>query len=191
MRPVLSRRRVPMSEAVVVSSRRVHDGRVVKLSVEEVRLPNGNLVSLEVIRHPGAAAVVPLDGNGDVILVRQYRHATGTWILEIPAGKLDHPGEPPDACARREVEEETGFRAGTLIPLGWIWTTPGFTDERIWLYLARDLTPARASLQADEVLTVDRLPLAEAARRAADGEITDGKSVCALFRAMASIQGNR
>lgn len=177
-----------MSDPVIVSSRSIHDGRIVKLALEEVRLPNGHTITLEVIKHPGAAAVVPLDHDGNVILVRQYRHATGSWLLEVPAGKLDHPGEPSEDCALREVEEETGYRAGRLSPLGWIWTTPGFTDEKIWLYLAQDLTPTRASLQPDEVLTVEKLPLAEAVRRAASGEIVDGKSVCALLRAA---YGNR
>ena len=172
-----------MSDPVIVSSRSIHDGRIVKLALEEVRLPNGHTITLEVIKHPGAAAVVPVDHDGNVILVRQYRHATGSWLLEVPAGKLDHPGESPEACALREVEEETGYRAGTLSSLGWIWTTPGFTDEKIWLYLAEDLSPTRASLQPDEVLTVEKLPLAEAVRRAGSGEIVDGKSVCALLRA--------
>jgi ADP-ribose pyrophosphatase len=172
-----------MSDAVVLSSKSVHDGRVVKLSLEEVRLPNGHTLTMELIRHPGAAAVVPVDQDGNVILVRQYRHATGGWLLEVPAGKLDHPGEPPEDCARREVEEETGYRAGRLVPLGWVWTTPGFTDEKIWLYLALDLTPTQSDLQADEVLTVEKLPFAEAAARALSGEIVDSKSVIALLRA--------
>lgn len=181
-----------MSDPVVLSSRSVHDGRIVKLSLEEVRLPNGNTVTLELIRHPGASAVVPVDADGNAILVRQYRHATGSFLLEVPAGKLDHPGESPEVCALREVEEETGYRAGRLVPLGWIWTTPGFTNEKIWLYLALDLQPSRSNLQADEVLTVESLPLAEAARRALSGEIVDGKSVCALLRAAAShVSGNR
>jgi len=181
-----------MSDPVVLSSRSVHDGRIVKLSLEEVRLPNGNVITLELIRHPGASAVVPVDADGNAILVRQYRHATGSWLLEVPAGKLDHPGEAPEECALREVEEETGYRAGRLVPLGWIWTTPGFTDEKIWLYLALDLEPTVSNLQADEVLTVESLPLAEAARRAVSGEIVDGKSVCALLRAAAAIAaGNR
>jgi ADP-ribose pyrophosphatase len=172
-----------MSDPGILSSRLVHDGRIVKLSVEEVRLPNGNTVALEVIKHPGAAAVVPLDHEGNVVMVRQYRHATGSWLLEVPAGKLDHPGESPEDCALREVEEETGYRAGQLASLGWIWTTPGFTNEKIWLYLATDLTPTSASLQPDEVLTIEKLPMTEAVRRAAAGEIVDGKSVCALLRA--------
>ena len=170
------------SEETLIERRSIYEGRVVRLSVDQVRLPNGNLCELEMIRHPGASAVVPLDSDGNVLLVKQYRYASGGWLLEIPAGKLDG-GEAPEACARREVEEETGQRPGELVPMGWIWTTPGFTDERIWLYLARDLTPARQNLQTDEVLTVERMPLDRAVSLAARGEIRDGKSVCALLRA--------
>lgn len=176
-----------MSDPVVLSSRSVHDGRIVKLWIEEVRLPNGNTAMLELIRHPGASAVVPVDASGNAILVRQYRHATGSFLLEVPAGTLDSPHEVPEDCARREVEEETGYRPGRLVPLGWVWTTPGFTDEKIWLYLALDLVPTRSAPEDDEVLTVETLPLAEAARRAVSGEIVDAKSVCALLRAAASL----
>ena len=172
-----------MPESEVLSSETAYTGRIVTLSVETVRLPNDRTVSLEIVRHPGAAAAVPIDDRGRVILVRQYRHATGSWLLEVPAGKLDHPGESPEDCARREVEEETGFRAGEMTSLGWIWVTPGYSNEKIWLYLARRLTPVPASLQPDEVLTVEPLPLADAVRRAASGEIVDAKSVCALLRA--------
>src|SRR5262245_33106793 len=161
---------------------RVHDGRIVKLDVEEVHLPNGNVVTLEIIRHRGAAAIVPVDDEGRCVLIRQYRHATGGWLLEVPAGTLD-PGETPETCAAREVREETGLTAARLDPLGWIWTTPGFTDEKIWLYRATGLTATGTAHQPDEVITVERLPLAEAVRRAVSGEITDAKSVCALLRA--------
>jgi len=165
-----------------LESRSVFRGRIVELSVDRVRLPNGKVCELEMIRHPGAAAVVPVDDNGDVILVRQYRYAAGGLLLEVPAGKLDG-GEPPAECAARELQEETGFSATEITPMGWIWTTPGFTDEKIWLYLATGLSPARQDLQDDEVLTVERLPLSEAVRQAERGEIRDAKSVCALFRA--------
>jgi ADP-ribose pyrophosphatase len=168
--------------AVVLSSRSVHDGRIVKLSLEEVRLPNGNTVTLELIRHPGAAAVVPVDQDGNVILVRQYRHATGSWLLEIPAGKLDHPGESSEACARREVEEETGYRAGRLVPWVGSGRRPGSPTRRSGSISRWSLTPTRSDLQPDEVLTVEKLPLEEAARRAITA-IVDGKSVCALLRA--------
>ncbi len=171
-----------MAEVESLGTRSVFHGRVVDLSVEKVRLPNGNVVELELIRHPGAAAVVPVSEDGKVLLIRQYRHATGGFILEVPAGKLDS-GELPDVCARREVEEETGYRPGSLTPLGWIWTTPGFTDEKIWLYLATDLSPARQDLQRDEVLSVERVPWRDAVQKALQGEIQDAKSVCALLRA--------
>ena len=161
----------------VLSTRSVFDGRVVSLRLEEIELPGGRRSTLEVIRHPGAAAVVPVDAEGQVLLVRQYRHATGgEWLLEVPAGKLD-PGEAPEACAARECEEETGRRPGELVPLGWIWTTPGFTDERIWLYLARDLRAGRQNLQADEELRVERRPFREALALALDGGLEDGKSI--------------
>jgi len=171
-----------MAETEVLDKRGVFRGRVVDLSIERVRLPNGNVCELELIHHPGAAAVVPVDGDGNVLLVRQYRHATGGYLLEVPAGKLD-PGERPETCALREVEEETGYLPVNLTPLGWIWTTPGFTDEKIWLFLATGLAPARQDLQHDEVLTVERVPLAAAVAWALSGEIVDAKSVCALLRA--------
>ncbi len=171
-----------MKDVERLEVRPIHEGRVVRLFVERVRLPNGSACELEIVRHPGAAAVVPVDSEGRVLLVRQYRHATGGFLLEVPAGKLD-AGEPPDECARREVEEETGHRAGRLEPLGWIFTTPGFSDERIWLFLATDLEPTRQSLGPDEVLTVERMTVPEALGMALAGGIVDAKSVCALARA--------
>jgi ADP-ribose pyrophosphatase len=173
--------------ARVLASEAVFRGRVVDLRVEEIELPSGRRSRLELIRHPGAAAVVPLDDQGRALLVRQYRHATGgEWLLEVPAGKLD-PGETPETCARRECEEETGFRPAELVPLGWIWTTPGFTDERIWLYLARGLTAGRQDLQDDEALRLEPLPFAEALALALGGGIDDGKSIAALARAAAHL----
>ena len=165
-----------------LETREIFAGRTVRLNVEKVRLPNDKVTDLEIVRHSGAAAVVPVTDDGHVFLVRQYRHATGGYLLEIPAGKLD-PGEEPEACALRETEEEIGYRPGKLQTLGWIWTTPGFTDEKIWLYLATDLQPARQELGADEVLSIERVTLADAVEKAARGEIHDSKSVCALLRA--------
>lgn len=170
-----------MSDAERLGRREIYRGRIVDLSIDRVRLPNGEVCELELIRHPGAAAIVPLDDAGDVVLVRQFRYAASGWLLEVPAGKLDG-GEAPERCAARELEEETGLRARGFRSLGWIWTTPGFTDEKIWLYLATGLEPARQALQPDEVLRVERLPLADAVERAARGEIRDAKSVCALLR---------
>jgi len=178
-----------------LGSREVFRGRTVRLDVDTVRLPNGREMDFEMVRHSGAAAVVPLADDGQVLLVRQYRYATGGWILEVPAGKLDG-GEAPEDCARREVEEETGFRPRELEPLGWIWTSPGFTDERIWLFLARGLTPGQQELGHDEVLALERVPLARAVEMAAGGdrgdggEIVDAKSICALLRADRRLRGS-
>jgi ADP-ribose pyrophosphatase len=171
-----------MNDGEMLERRPVFDGKVVKLSVDTVRLPNGHVTELEMIEHPGAAAVVPVDQVGNVLLVHQYRYATGGWLLEIPAGKLDGD-ELPESCAVREVEEETGYKPTTLTPLGWIWTTPGFTDEKIWLYLATDLENSQQALQDNEVLSVKRMPLEQATEMATTGEIVDAKSIIGLLRA--------
>lgn len=162
--------------------REIYKGKVVHLVVEQVTLPNGHSTTLEIIHHPGAAAVVPFVAADRVVLVRQYRHAAGGYLLEVPAGKLD-PGEPPEVCARRETEEETGYRPGRIERLGSIFTTPGFTDEVIHLFAAYDLTRTQSSVDDDEVLSVEELSLAEALEKAERGEICDAKSMCALFLA--------
>lgn len=167
-------------EAELLARSRLYSGPIFDLRQDRVRLPNGRVADLDVIAHPGAAAVVPIDPDGQVLLLRQYRYATGRWLLEVPAGKLA-PGERPADCAGRELEEETGFTAGRLDELGSIWTTPGFTDERIWLYLARDLRPGRRGLEPDEVLEPASLPWGEVLARVADGGISDAKSVCSLL----------
>jgi len=149
--------------------------------IEEALLPNGRRVALDVLRHPGAAAVVPFLSPTEVLLIRQYRHATGGTILEVPAGKLD--GEDPAVCAARELEEEAGQRAGRLERLGAIWTTPGFTDEKIHLFAAFDLTPVPQRLESDEVIELVRMPLARALALVWDGEIADAKSALALLHA--------
>src|SRR5512134_1438222 len=110
------------ADVEVLESRQVFAGRVLDLRVDRVRLGNGRVSELEVVRHPGAVAVAALTSTGEVLLVRQYRYATGEWVLEVPAGKVD-PGEDPEKAAGRELEEETGFRAGRLDALGWVWTT--------------------------------------------------------------------
>ncbi len=175
-------------EPVRLSTAGIYRGRVVDLALDRVRLPNGNETELEMIRHPGAAVALPIETDTDgivyALLVRQYRYAAGGWLLEVPGGKLDGV-EDPEVCARRELEEEIGYRAATLTPLGSILTTPGFTDERIWLYLATDLErlPDGPALEADEVMELDRMPLAEAVAHAASGKIEDAKTVAALLRA--------
>jgi ADP-ribose pyrophosphatase len=174
-----------MSRAVVLSRSPVHKGRVLDIGVERVRLPSGVETDLEMIRHPGAAAIVPLTANGEILLVHQFRHAAAGMLWEVPAGTLV-PGEEPVACAHRELQEEAGMRAVEMIDLGWILPAPGYTDERIHLYLARGLTPATQNLDADEVITeVRAIPVAEVLRQVAAAELIDAKSVVAICRAQA------
>lgn len=162
--------------------RKVYDGRIVHLEVERVTLPNGVDVDLEIIRHPGASAVVA-EEDGAVILIRQYRYAGDGYIWEVPAGTLQ-PGELPDACARRELAEEAGVEASEVVLLGSILTTPGFCDERIHLFLARGLRAVATRHDHDEVITdVSRLQWPAVLGMIRSGEIVDAKSLVALYHA--------
>lgn len=161
--------------------RLAHRGRFLSLYVEEAELPNGRRVDLDVVRHPGASAVVPFETDRTVLLIRQFRHAAGGTIWEVPAGKLD--GDTPEDCAAKELEEEAGRRAGRLERLGSILTTPGFTDEVIHLFAAFDLQPVPKRLESHEVIEVIPTPLGRALEMVWSGEITDAKSVVALIHA--------
>jgi ADP-ribose pyrophosphatase len=164
--------------------RQIYKGRIVDLRLETVTLPNQVTVTLEMVRHPGAAAIVPVHEDGSVTLVRQYRHAAAGYIWEIPAGKLD-AGEEPASCAARELREEAGLTAGELVRLGMIFTAPGFCDERIHLFLARQLTATAQQLDEDEVLSVSRIPLSQALDMIGSGAIQDAKTIAGLHHAAA------
>ncbi|MBJ19039.1 MAG: NUDIX hydrolase [bacterium] len=163
--------------------RRVHQGAQFEFITEPVDLPNGRRVELDLLRHPGAAAVIPFIEDDRILMLRQFRHATGGEILEIPAGKLD-PGEAPEACAIRELEEETGHRAGRIEKLGAIWTSPGFTDEIIHLFAAYDLEPTEQRLEPDEIIQLVPMKLATAIAELS-GPVVDGKTATALLLAAA------
>nr|MBI3614800.1 NUDIX hydrolase [Nitrospirota bacterium] len=160
-------------------TKNIYTGRVVTLNLETVTLPNGATVELETIRHPGAAAVVPLKDDGTVVLIRQFRHAAGGFIYEIPAGKLS-PGEAPLLCAARETEEEVGYRVGSLDLLASIFTAPGFADEVIHIYLGTNLSQSKQQLEPDEVLDIAEMPLEKAMALIRDGTIRDGKTIVGL-----------
>jgi ADP-ribose pyrophosphatase len=178
----------PAAEPGRIASRTVHDGRIVKLSIDSVRFPDGSTGELEMIRHSGASAVLPVlgDPNGpdpQILLIRQYRYASGGYMLEVPAGRPDHDGEDWEVCARRELQEETGMTAGVMTRLTTIFTTPGFTDERIHLFMASDLRTGTTALDQDEFVEPVTLSMSEALAKVRDGEIADGKTICTLLYA--------
>jgi ADP-ribose pyrophosphatase len=158
----------------------IYRGRVFHMIRENITLDNGVTVNIDSIRHPGASAIVPVQNNGNLVLIRQYRHSVGGYIWEIPAGTLG-PDEEPLACAKRELIEETGFSAQTWEKLGEIVPVPGYSDERIHIFKAEDLLPAVQNKDEDEVLDVHEIPLTEVLRMAGEGEIQDSKSLSALF----------
>lgn len=170
-----------------LSSRRVYTGKIVHLDIDTVRFPDGSAGELEMFRHPGASAVVPFlsDPAGEdpqLLLIKQYRYAAGGYLYEIPAGRLD-PGEDPADCARRELQEETGCTAERVERLTTIFTTPGFCDEQIHLFLATGLTRGEHQREKDEFLEVETLPLSRALAMVEAGEIRDGKTVAGLLYA--------
>ncbi|HKP73909.1 MAG TPA: NUDIX hydrolase [Longimicrobiaceae bacterium] len=177
-----------------ISRRPVHKGPVVDLGIDTVRFPDGSTGELELIHHSGAAAVLPVLSGPDgpdpqIVLVKQYRYATGGWLYEVPAGRPDRPGEPWEECARRELLEEAGLVAGELRYLTAIWTAPGFTDERIHLFAATNLTEGPTAYDQDEFIERVAMPLSRALEMVRDGEITDGKTICTLLYAAGFVFG--
>lgn len=164
-----------------ISSEEIYSGKIVHLYRDTVRLPNGRQAIREVMRHAGAAAVVPLTEDGNVILVRQYRYPFAQVMLEIPAGKLD-AGEDPLECARRELMEETGLDAREFVSLGVYYPSVAVMDEVIHLYLARNFIKGETNLDADEFLHVEQRPLKDVVEQVMRGEIPDGKTQTAILK---------
>lgn len=165
-----------------VSRQEIFHGRIVDLRVDTVRLPNGHLTMREVIDHPGGVAVVAIDENDNVLTVKQYRYAFQAVLEEIPAGKLER-GEDPLVCAVRELGEETGFTAGRIVPLGAYHSSPGFSSERLYIYLALDLSRGEAHPDEGEFLDLVKLPFSELLSMVKRGEISDGKTAIAALQA--------
>lgn len=169
----------------LIATRRVYSGRVVSLDVDTVRFPDGSTGDMEMFRHSGAAAVLPVlseDSDPQILLIQQYRYAAEGMIWEVPAGRLDN-AEEPLACARRELLEETGATAGRIEPLTVIYPTPGFCDERIHLFAAFDLSvdEKNARREADEFMTVKPFPISQVLGMIKDGTISDAKSICSVL----------
>jgi ADP-ribose pyrophosphatase len=157
----------------------VYEGRQFTFAVDDITLPNGVQTEIALVRHPGSTAIVPIDHRGRVILTRQYRHPVAAYTLEVPAGTMD-PGESPLACARRELEEETGFKAGELTEITRVHILPSYSDEVIVVYLARDLTPTRQNPDPDEIIEVETYPMNDAMQLIEEGNITDALTILAL-----------
>ena len=161
----------------------LHKGRVFDVTTENISLSNGTTVDMDIIRHPGAAAIVAVTDNRQVLMLRQYRHAIGKTMWEIPAGTRE-ADEDPLVCAKRELTEETGYNARQWDQLGAITPVPGYSDERIFLYLARDLTVSTQNLDADEIIQVQKVPFEEVIDLITKGQIEDAKTIAAIFLAM-------
>lgn len=165
-----------------VDSRVIYRGKIITVRKDTARLENGKTAVREVVEHPGGVCILPMEADGSVYTVRQFRYPFGRVVEELPAGKLDGP-EDPGAAARRELSEEVGVTAGELIELGELLMSPGFCTEVLHLYLARDLRRGGQHLDEDEFLTVERVPFSALAERVAAGEITDAKTVAAVLKA--------
>jgi ADP-ribose pyrophosphatase len=169
-----------MSAVTVRERHLLRKGRVFDIFLEKVTFTSGFTLEMEIVRHPGAAAIVALDSAGEVMMLRQYRHAVGDTIWEIPAGTLE-ADEEPLACARRELIEESGFSAQNWNYLGAITPVPGYADEKIHLYMATGLTACPSNLDPDEIVQVQPLPLSEVVDKILKGEIQDAKTIAAIF----------
>ncbi len=168
-----------MKRYEIIGSRVVYKGSILTLRVDDVRMPSGRVAEREIVTHSGAVGIVPLTDKGEIIMVNQYRHAVSASLKEIPAGKLD-PGETPEACARRELIEETGFAPGRLVHLTTFYTTPGYSNEIFHLFVADELKPESSDLTEEEIESIEYLSLAEAVSQIDSGVIEDGKTVAAI-----------
>jgi ADP-ribose pyrophosphatase len=172
-----------MSQERTLHTERIYQGRLVGLRVDTVELPSGRNTKREIVEHGGVAAIVAIDSENNVLLVRQYRKAVERMLLEIPAGGME-PGEDALGCARRELEEETGFSAERWEELGFFYTSPGFCTEQMHLYLATELRPAENAADDDENIELVRIPLTTAPELIASGEVCDAKSIAGLLIAL-------
>lgn len=170
----------------VLNSENVYQGRAFDVRRDQVRLPDGRATWLDIVDHPGAITILPIDAHGNVWFVRQYRHAAGQMILELPAGTLE-AGEEPQAAALREIREEIGMRAGKLVKIGEFFLAPGYSTEYMVVYLATELSPAPLTMDDDEFLSVEQIPLERVWEMIPGGEIKDAKSLAALSLAWAHL----
>jgi ADP-ribose pyrophosphatase len=166
----------------VTQTEKIYQGKVFAVRIDQVEKPSGETMSVDIVEHHGAVVLIPVDDEGRIWFVQQYRHPIGKWLLELPAGRLD-PGEEPEACAVRECREEIGMSPGQLIPLGGTFLAPGYSTEYLNFYFAKDLQSAPLTPDHNEDLNIERLTWDEATDRIARGELEDAKSLAGLFLA--------
>ena len=166
-----------------LNSQTVYNGKIFSVSHDEVRLPNDKKSFRDVVHHNGGVVIAALDGDS-VILVKQYRYCIGEELFELPAGKLDKEGETPLDAAKRELTEETGYSAKNWIDLGFIYSSPGFSSEKLYLFLAMDLVKTQQNLEEDEFIEIYKYTLDEVKQMIKEGKIKDAKTICALMRAV-------
>ena len=170
----------------LIKSEPVYQGRTFKLRRDTVQMPNGHETKLDIVEHGGSVVMIPVDANGNIVFVRQYRHPTGMEMLELPAGTRDG-AEPPEVCAAREMREETGMAAGSLERIGAFYLAPGYSTEFMFVFLATELTPSPLPADEDEFLRVEKIPARQAIEMALHGELQDAKSLAALLLARPSL----
>jgi ADP-ribose pyrophosphatase len=179
-----------ISTEKMVSRKEIMKGKVLHVTVDTVRINDSDKLAVrEAVWHFGACAILPVADDGRIILVRQYRYAATQPMLEVPAGKIEHNGESPDICAARELEEEAGVTAGEILPLGYVYTSPGFCNERIYLYLARQLHKGAQHLDDDEFMNIERYTPKEMEELIANNEIVDAKTIAAFEKSRRYLAG--
>lgn len=172
----------------LLNSETVFQGRAFSIQRDKLRTPDGRTTTFDIIGHHGSVVLIPLDEDGNLLFVRQYRHAVADELLELPAGTLDSPDETPRHCAEREIREETGMAADKLLELGQFFLVPGYSTELMTVFLATELRVDPLEPDTDEFLQVEKIPLAEAFRLAETGQIPDAKTLAALLMARAHLQ---
>jgi len=165
----------------MTQARTVYQGRLLKVVTQTIRLPNGAVINLEKVEHPGAVLIIPLLSRRSMVMLRQFRPVIGTYLYELPAGTIEH-GEQPARCARREVQEETGYTATRLTRLGMIYPVPGYSTEKIYIYRAEGLQPGTKRPEQDEVIQARIVTRQQVRRLYGRGHIVDAKTICALLR---------
>lgn len=178
-----------MGDSPGLTDKIVYAGSRVSMALRSVRLSNGKQIQREVVLHPGAVIILPILADGRIVLIENARHTVGESLLELPAGTLEK-GEPPDVCAGRELEEETGYRAARIESLGWFYTSPGILTEKMYAFVAHELTPGPQALEENETISVRPTPVREVVELIESNSIVDGKTIAVILKYL-SCSGNR